>query len=54
VSAAVIAGVAGSSNVHLRRPRMASVAFASEPKAMEFEKYLKSVAGAEFVRKFFL
>ncbi len=31
-----------------------SVAFASEAKAMEFEKYLKSGSGAELVSRYFL
>ncbi len=30
-----------------------SVAFASEAKAIEFEKYLKSGSGAEFVARYF-
>jgi predicted GIY-YIG superfamily endonuclease len=31
-----------------------SVAFASEPKAVEFEKYLKSGTGAAFLKHHFL
>ena len=33
---------------------LVSVAFANEAKAMEFERYLKSGTGEEFVRRYFL